>query len=163
MGTSSSSRTSLAAAALLLLLPLAAAADMSIVSYGERSEEETRRMYVDWMARHGKAYNAVGEEERRYQVFKDNLRYVDRHNAAADAGVHSFRLGLNRFADLTNDEYRATYLGVKNKPQRDNKLSARYHADGNEALPDSVDWRTKGAVAEIKDQGSCGKKHPFLH
>jgi hypothetical protein len=153
MATSSSSRTSLAAAAAALLLSLAAAAaDMSIVSYGERSEEETRRMYVDWMARHGKAYNAVGEEERRYQVFKDNLRYVDRHNAAAD----SFRLGLNRFADLTNDEYRSAYLGVKNKPQRDSKLSARYHAGDNEALPDSVDWRTKGAVAEIKDQGSCG-------
>jgi hypothetical protein len=155
-------RTPLAAAALLLLLSLAAAADMSIVSYGERSEEETRRMYVEWMSRHGKAYNAIGEEERRYQVFKDNLRYIDQHNAAADAGVHSFRLGLNRFADLTNDEYRATYLGVRTRPQRDSsKLSSRYHAGDNEALPDSVDWRTKGAVAEIKDQGSCGSCWAF--
>jgi hypothetical protein len=160
MGTSP--RTPLAAAALLLLLSLAAAADMSIVSYGERSEEETRRVYDEWMSRHGKAYNAIGEEERRYQVFRDNLRYIDQHNAAADAGVHSFRLGLNRFADLTNEEYRATYLGVNNRPQRERKASARYHADDNEALPDSVDWRTKGAVAEIKDQGSCGK-HPSIH
>lgn len=160
MGTSTTTRTSLAAAALLLLLSLAAAADMSIISYGERSEEEARRMYVEWMAQHGKTYNAIGEEEHRYQVFKDNLRYIDAHNAAADAGVHSFRLGLNRFADLTNEEYRATYLGVRTKPQRERKLSSRYHADDNEALPDSVDWRTKGAVAEVKDQGSCGK-HPY--
>ena len=151
------STTSLAAALLLLLVSLAAAADMSIISYGERSEEETRRMYAEWMATHGRTYNAIGEEERRYQVFRDNLRYIDEHNAAADAGVHSFRLGLNRFADLTNDEYRATYLGVRTKPQRERKLSARYHADDNEELPESVDWRTKGAVAEVKDQGSCGE------
>ncbi|KAG2575227.1 hypothetical protein PVAP13_7KG422300 [Panicum virgatum] len=159
MGTSSTA--SFAAAALLLLVSLAAAADMSIVSYGERSEEETRRMYAEWMATHGRAYNAIGEEERRYQVFRDNLRYIDAHNAAADAGVHSFRLGLNRFADLTNDEYRATYLGVRPKPQRERKLSARYQADDNEELPESVDWRAKGAVAEIKDQGSCGSCWAF--
>jgi hypothetical protein len=153
------STTAAAAAALLLLLllSLAAAADMSIVSYGERSDEEARRMYAEWMAAHGRTYNAVGEEERRYQVFRDNLRYIDAHNAAADAGVHSFRLGLNRFADLTNDEYRATYLGARTRPQRERKLGARYHAADNEDLPESVDWRAKGAVAEVKDQGSCGK------
>ncbi|KAG0527808.1 hypothetical protein BDA96_06G265200 [Sorghum bicolor] len=161
MGASTTTSLAAAAAALLLLVSLAAAADMSIISYGERSEEETRRMYAEWMATHGRTYNAIGEEERRYQVFRDNLRIIDEHNAAADAGVHSFRLGLNRFADLTNEEYRATYLGVRTKPQRERKLSARYHADDNEDLPESVDWRTKGAVAEVKDQGSCGSCWAF--
>jgi len=157
MGTSTAA--SLAAAALLLLVSLAAAADMSIVSYGERSEEETRRMYAEWMATHGRAYNAIGEEERRYLVFRDNLRYIDAHNAAADAGVHSFRLGLNRFADLTNDEFRAAYLsgaGVV-RGGRNAAAGERYRYDGVEALPESVDWRQKGAVAPIKNQGQCGK------
>ncbi|PWZ46435.1 Oryzain alpha chain [Zea mays] len=162
MGASTTPLASAAAALLLLLLaPLAAAADMSIVSYGERSEEEARRMYAEWMAAHGRTYNAVGEEERRFEVFRDNLRYVDAHNAAADAGVHSFRLGLNRFADLTNDEYRATYLGVRSRPQRERRLGDRYLAGDNEDLPESVDWRAKGAVAEIKDQGSCGSCWAF--
>ncbi|PNT62012.1 hypothetical protein BRADI_5g24027v3 [Brachypodium distachyon] len=156
-----SSMALVAAAALLLLVSLAAAADMSIVSYGERSEEEVRRMYVEWMAENGRTYNAIGEEERRFEVFRDNLRYVDQHNAAADAGLHSFRLGLNRFADLTNEEYRDTYLGVRTKPVRERRLSGRYQAADNEELPESVDWREKGAVAKVKDQGGCGSCWAF--
>jgi hypothetical protein len=135
---------------------------MSIVSYGERSEEETRRVYAEWMAQHGRTYNALGEEDRRFQVFRDNLRYIDQHNTAADAGLHSFRLGLNRFADITNEEYRARYLGVRSKPERQRKLSARYQADDSEELPESFDWREKGAVVEVKDQGDCGE-HPRLN
>jgi hypothetical protein len=159
---SSRSLLASAAAVLLLLLSLAAAADMSIVSYGERSEEETRRVYAEWMAQHGRTYNALGEEDRRFQVFRDNLRYIDQHNTAADAGLHSFRLGLNRFADITNEEYRARYLGVRSKPERQRKLSARYQADDSEELPESFDWREKGAVVEVKDQGDCGE-HPRLN
>lgn len=92
----------------------------------------------------------------RYEIFKDNLKYIDEHNAAADAGVHSFRLGLNRFADLTNEEYRATYLGTKPVGTRRGRVGDRYKVGEGESLPDSIDWREKGAVAEVKDQGSCG-------
>uniref|UniRef100_A0A0A9EQS6 Cathepsin propeptide inhibitor domain-containing protein n=1 Tax=Arundo donax TaxID=35708 RepID=A0A0A9EQS6_ARUDO len=81
-----------AAATALLLLVSVAAADMSIKSYRERSEEETRRVFVEWKAKHGKTYASVGEEERRYVVFKDNLRFIEQHNAAADAGLSSSRL-----------------------------------------------------------------------
>jgi hypothetical protein len=109
------------------------------------------------MAQQGRTYNALGEEERRFQVFRDNLRYIDQHNTAADAGLHSFRLGLNRFADITNEEYRARYLGVRSKPERQRKLSARYQADDSEVLPESFDWREKGAVVDVKDQGDCGE------
>nr|BAH11164.1 cysteine protease [Hordeum vulgare] len=157
-------RTSMALlAALLLMVSLAgaAAADMSIVFYGERSEEEVRRMYAEWMAEHHSTYNPIGEEERRFEAFRNNLRYIDQHNAAADAGVHSFRLGLNRFADLTNEEYRSTYLGARTKPDRERKLSARYQAADNDELPESVDWRKKGAVGAVKDQGGCGSCWAF--
>ncbi|CAM0902029.1 unnamed protein product [Alopecurus aequalis] len=153
---------SAAALLMLLLLPLAATADLSIVSYWERSEEEARQIYAEWMAQHGMTYNAIGEEEeRRFQVFRDNLNYIDQHNAAADAGLHSFRLGLNRFAGLTNEEYRNTYRGARSRPARERKLSARYQADDGEELPESFDWREKGAVVGVKDQGNCSSSWAF--
>ncbi|KAF3338946.1 oryzain alpha chain [Carex littledalei] len=146
---------------LLLSLTVASLSDMSIVSYGERSEEEIQRLYQAWKAQHGKLNNALGQDDKRYEIFKDNLKYIDEHNAAADAGVHSFRLGLNRFADLTNEEYRATYLGTKPVGTRRGMVGDRYKVHEGESLPDSIDWREKGAVAEVKDQGSCGSCWAF--
>ncbi|CAL9181266.1 unnamed protein product [Musa hybrid cultivar] len=164
--------TACLAALLLVLFGLASAAsDMSIISYDEehgvkgleRSKEEMRRMYEGWLIKHGRTYNALGEIERRFEIFKDNLRFIDAHNAEADAGLHRYRLGLNRFADLTNDEYRAGFIGTRPRgaARRNRVPSDRYRLGDGEELPESVDWRAKGAVAAVKDQGYCGSCWAF--
>ncbi|TVU16502.1 hypothetical protein EJB05_40070 [Eragrostis curvula] len=118
-------------------------------------------MYDLWLSRHGgRASNSLGDYDRRFRAFWDNLRFVDAHNSRA--GAHGYRLGLNRFADLTNAEFRAKYLGAT-PPTRSNAnvTSDRYLHDGVESLPDSVDWRAKGAVAAVKNQGQCGSCWAF--
>ncbi|KAL5987766.1 putative cysteine protease rd21b [Asimina triloba] len=142
---------------------VASGSDMSIISYDEehgmgagssRSEAEVRMMYQEWLVRYGKgSSNALDEMEKRFEIFKDNLRFVDEHNA----GNHSFKVGLNRFADLSNEEYRTMYLGMKMDATRRLKRprSDRYRFNEGEDLPQSVDWRKKGAVNPVKDQGSC--------
>ncbi|WOL13568.1 hypothetical protein Cni_G22338 [Canna indica] len=160
--------------AVVVLLGLAAAAakaapGMSLLSnearLGDlrRSEEEVRRLYEQWMAKHGRSYKSLGEKEKRFEVFKDNLRFIDAHNAAADAGEHGFRLGVNCFADLTNEEYRATYLASTSSAaaRQERVASHRYLRHAGDELPSSVDWRAEGAVALIKDQGNCGSSWAF--
>jgi hypothetical protein len=159
-----------AAAAFLLLFAVAASAapDMSIISYNdehgarglERTEAEARAMYDLWLAEHGRAYNALGEHDRRFRVFWDNLRFVDAHNARA--GEHGYSLGMNQFADLTNEEFRAAYLGARLPARTDRVAAERYRHDGVEALPETVDWRNKGAVAPVKNQGQCGEKFSII-
>lgn len=147
---------------LFMFLAVASSSDMSIITYDRthpdksawRTDAEVMAIYEKWLVRHGKVYNALGEKERRFEVFKDNLRFIDGHNSEN----RTYRVGLNRFADLTNEEYRARYLGGRMDPRRRlaKRASARYVPSVGEALPDSVDWRKEGVVAEVKDQGSCG-------
>ncbi|KAL2458987.1 Cysteine proteinase RD21a [Forsythia ovata] len=152
-----------------LFFALTNASDMSIISYDEknnvngpslRSHNEVKLMYEAWIVKHSKSYNALGEKEKRFEIFKDNLRYIDEHNAK---GNQTYKLGLNRFADLTNKEYRNMYLGRKHDPKRrfPKVKSDRYDPKVDDSLPDSIDWRKKGAVNPIKDQGSCGSCWAF--
>ncbi len=56
---------------------------------------------------------------------------------------------MNKFTDLSEEEFKKSYLGLNPKlPSNIEKISF------DPALaPDSVDWRTKGAVTKVKDQG----------
>jgi hypothetical protein len=154
---------SLAFMAMLSLLSVCLAIDMSIIDYNikhgqvpERTEAETRRIYEMWLVKHGRAYNALGEKERRFEIFKDNLKFIDEHNSV---GNPSYKLGLNKFADLSNEEYRSVYLGTRMDGKRrllGGPKSERYLFKEGDDLPETVDWREKGAVAPVKDQGQCG-------
>ncbi|WVZ87624.1 hypothetical protein U9M48_034233 [Paspalum notatum var. saurae] len=148
-------------AMLLLLLCLAPSAAASVGGMA-RTEAQVRAMYDLWLARHGRVRGALGDDydyDRRFRAFWDNLRFVDAHNSRA-----GFRLGMNRFADLSNDEFRAAYLGARAGGGGRNAnatVGERYRHDGVEALPELVDWRHKGAVAPVKDQGQCGSCWAF--
>ncbi|RLN12419.1 ervatamin-B-like [Panicum miliaceum] len=168
-------RSLVPAAALLALavaLALASAAAArhpyaTVPPPAERTDEEVRRVYAAWKSEHGRprargASNCDldgGEEEDRLrlEVFRDNLRYIDAHNAEADAGLHSFRLGLTPFADLTVEEYRGRVLGFRGRRDAARRAgSPRHLRRHGDQLPDAVDWRQLGAVTEVKNQEQCG-------
>ncbi|KAK9053931.1 hypothetical protein SSX86_025006 [Deinandra increscens subsp. villosa] len=162
--------SSMAVFLLFALFAVSSALDMSIINYDAahmtagdaslRTDGEVNDLYESWLVKHGKFYNALGEKEKRFQIFKDNLRYIDDHNS----GDHSYKLGLNKLADLSVEEYRLTYTGAKkigSKGKLNSVKSDRYSVSSGDELPELVDWRTKGAVAAVKDQGSCGSCWAF--
>ncbi|KAL3576180.1 hypothetical protein D5086_021463 [Populus alba] len=106
-------------------------------------EASMMERHETWMALYGRVYNDHVEKERRLNIFKNNVELIESFNKV---GKKPYKLSVNEFADLTNEEFRASRNGYK-------ILHFRY--ENASAVPSTMDWRKKGAVTPIKDQGQC--------
>lgn len=127
----------------------------SVLAARELSEESLMAArHESWMAQYGRVYKDGAEKAKRLEVFKANVGFIESFNAKN----HKFYLGVNQFADITNDEFKASRANKGYRPSLERVPTAfRYENVSLDALPATMDWRTKGAVTPVKDQGQCGK------
>merc|ERR1711915_514220 len=97
----------------------------------------------------------------RKEIFLNNVQKIEEHNQKFEAGEVSFKLGVNQFADLMASEFRASQLGFKRPEEQKSGASGMFVADAGVELPSTVDWRKKGVVSKVKDQGQCGSCWSF--
>jgi len=110
-----------------------------------------------------KTYASFDEEVQRRSAWEANIDIIRKHNLEADLGLHTYTLGMNKYGDLTLEEFVQQMNGLKASLKNQSNAVDRhtYRAPANVKVPTSVDWRTKGYVTPIKDQGQCGSCWAF--
>ncbi|XP_024426188.1 cathepsin K [Desmodus rotundus] len=137
----------------LLLLPM--------VSFAQYPEEILDTQWEQWKKTYRKQYNSKVDEISRRLIWEKNLKHISIHNLEASLGVHTYELAMNHLGDMTSEEVVQKMTGLKVPPSHSRSNDTRYVPDWEGKVPDSIDYRKKGYVTPVKNQGQCGSCWAF--
>ncbi|KAI5387678.1 hypothetical protein KIW84_073678 [Lathyrus oleraceus] len=113
--------------------------------------------HQQWMSHYGKVYKDPQEMEKRLKIFTENVNYIEASNNAENK--KSYKLGINQFADLTNEEFTTSRNKFKGHMCSSITRTTTFKYENISVISSSVDWRKKGAVTPVKNQGQCEGIH----
>jgi len=109
--------------------------------------------WEEWKQEFGWSPNGESDESNRRGIYQRNVAFISAENAKGN----TYRLGVNKFSHLTEEEFVAAFTGGKPTESLPHMDTLSTSLDVAAAL----DWRTQGVVNPIKDQGQCGSCWAF--
>lgn len=119
------------------------------VAFGEKF---TEKLFADWSKEHGKQYATNAEAIRRYSIFKSNLGWINQRNTE----LEGMQVGLNEFADMTEEEFAGIYLHPLNETEWRKEVAL--HAEPQDINNIHIGGK---CATPVRNQGQCGSCWAF--
>ncbi|XP_075049130.1 cathepsin K-like isoform X2 [Mixophyes fleayi] len=138
---------------LLLVLPL--------VKAGHYRDDTLDAEWEQWKRTYQKQYNGKHDELLRRLIWEESYKLISTHNLEYSQGLHTYDLAMNRLGDMTSEEVVRKMTGLKVPPRDRTRIITSEEDEELVTLPDSIDYREKGYVTPVRDQGLCGSCWAF--
>ncbi len=144
---------------MLLLLVAGASATTLYDSYniGSTDKHPNFLRFWNWIQQHDVVPKSLEHMTHMFDNWIDNDNFISTTN---NKGL-SYKLGHNIYSGMNSEEFRDLMQFEANaKFFQPNEIQS-VGSNLRTSLPTSVDWRTKGVVTPVKDQGQCGSCYSF--